>query len=72
MSHLIIIRLLCALLLGYSPVWCESCGEPTAPADVVTCETCGAHVCRVCADSYAYTVGDTGQCFACDDDALVR
>lgn len=68
MSHLIIIQLLATLLLGYTPVTCDACGELTPPDAMAQCETCGAHVCRICADSYAYTVGGS-KCFACDDDA---
>ena len=64
----ILIQLLATLLLGYTPVYCDSCGELTPPDAMTQCDTCGSHVCRICADSYAYTVGGS-QCFACDDDA---
>lgn len=68
MTHIVIIQLLATLLLGYTPAPCDSCGELTPPAALETCTACGAHVCRICADSYRYTVG-VGACFACDHGA---
>lgn len=69
MARFIIIQLIATLLLGYTPVYCESCGMLTPLDAMITCDACGAHVCRICADSYDYTVPGSELCFVCDDDA---
>lgn len=48
---------------------CESCGEKWRVTSMVQCDACHSYVCPICVDSYAYTCGDTGMCFCCDDDA---
>lgn len=69
MTRYLLIQLIATLLLGYTPLYCDSCGMLTPPDAMTTCDACGAQVCRICADSYAYTVPGSGLCFYCDDSA---
>lgn len=48
---------------------CESCGESYPVTEMVVCDNCGAHICKVCNDSYIYTVGNADYCFYCDYEA---
>lgn len=58
--RLMIISAVVSAVLGFSPVWCESCGEMYAPWEMTTCAECGAEVCPICAGLY----GGAG-CFVC-------
>lgn len=46
---LAIIAALVSYLFGFTPVWCDWCGEMYHPAEVTTCAACGAELCPYCA-----------------------
>lgn len=37
----LVISILSTVLLGFSPVWCESCGEMYHPSEITWCDTDG-------------------------------
>ena len=41
-QKLAIIAALVSYLFGFTPVWCDWCGEMYHPAEITTCATCGA------------------------------
>lgn len=52
---------------GLTPFWCDSCGNSYLDTEMVTCENCGAELCKDCADLYDETHGpDAVGCFVCE------
>lgn len=64
--HVLIKKLLLsvavAAMLGYIPVWCDSCGEMRRPDEMTACAECGAEICEPCATSH-----EGAGCWCCDD-----
>ena len=54
------IAVVCTIFLGFTPVWCDACGEMWD--ELTICDVCGSGVCGPCAVWY-----DGDGCYVCGE-----